>query len=112
MRNERVYLTDILISIARIQRFVAGMTYEQFLKDEKTIDGVARNFEVIGEAVKNVSKELKATAPNIGWDDVVGMRNKLIHEYWGTDLDIMWKAVQRDLPPLKTEIENMLNRLI
>ncbi len=85
------------------------MTYDEFLNDEKTCDGVARNFEIIGEAVRNLPTAVKNQAPGVGWSDIIGMRNKLVHQYWGMDVEILWKVAQVDLPALKKEVVNLLS---
>jgi uncharacterized protein with HEPN domain len=95
-----------------VERFTWGLTYEQCLEDEKTVDGVTRNIEIIGEAVKSLSKEVKDASPELEWDAIVGMRNKLIHQYWGTDMDIVWKAAKEDLPKLKTVVEKLIDSIL
>ncbi|MEK7671615.1 MAG: DUF86 domain-containing protein [Bacteroidota bacterium] len=111
MTREILYLTDILLSIEKIERYITGISFEEFMDDDLRIDGVSRNLEIIGEGVKNLPTDLRAHAPDIEWNDIVGMRNKLIHEYWGTDLDIVWKAAHRDLPKLKLEVQKLIKKL-
>ena len=107
-RQWRLRVEDILDAIAKVERYVDGLTFEQFQADEKTIDAVIRNLEVIGEAVRHlvtISAELPVIIP---WADIAGMRNILIHEYFGVDLQIMWQTVSKDLPTLKGELQTLL----
>lgn len=92
------YIQDILDSIEKIESFTRGMVYEEFVKDVKTQDAVIRNLEVIGEAVKNVSDDIKEKNNDIPWKSITGMRDKLIHEYWGVSLSIVWETIKSDFP--------------
>ncbi|MCX6698610.1 MAG: DUF86 domain-containing protein, partial [Methanomicrobiales archaeon] len=83
------YLNDILESIEDIREFTAGMNYDTFIKDRKTMKAVVRSLEVIGEAAKNVPIPLKEGHAEIPWQEIIGMRNKITHEYFGIDLDIV-----------------------
>jgi uncharacterized protein with HEPN domain len=83
------------------------LSYADFLKKIETQDAVVRNFEIIGEAVKNVSKNLKTRYKNIQWREIAGMRDKVIHFYFGVNWDIVWKAARDSLPPFKEEIEGI-----
>ncbi len=99
------YLTDIQNALRDIETFVHGMTGEQFLDDKKTIHAVIRNLEIIGEAARNIPQELQSTYPEIPWNLMIGMRNKLIHAYFGVVISSVWKTVKDDLPKLTTTIE-------
>jgi uncharacterized protein with HEPN domain len=99
-RSPNVYLEDIREAIAKIQRYVAGLTFAEFAKDDKTIDSVVRNLEIIGEAARNMPTEVKERHHEIPWDAIVGMRNKVAHEYFGIDTQIIWKTIHDDLPLL------------
>lgn len=110
-RDARLYLTDILDAIVRIERYTIGMTLEGFLRDEKTVDAVLRNLEVIGEASKNVPDGVKKGHPGVDWRSASEMRNKLIHEYFGVSFKIVWDTTKEDLPPLKAEVEKILGGL-
>jgi uncharacterized protein with HEPN domain len=108
-RTEKSFLLDILEASRRIRSYLAGMTYEDFCSDLKTQDSVIRNIEIIGEAVKNLSAELRAEYPQISWKEMAGMRDRLIHEYFGVNIDIVWGVATDDIPLLMQEIDNILS---
>jgi uncharacterized protein with HEPN domain len=99
---------DILDAIAKIERYTAGMTAESFAVDDKTIDAVVRNLEIIGEAARHVPSDIAARYSAIPWGKMRGMRNFLIHDYPGADHDIVWDTVRRDLPPLAPLLRALL----
>ena len=103
-----LYLKDILEAIERIESYVKGCTFEQFAKNTLVIDAVVRNFEIIGEATKRIPVEIKQENPLIKWKEMAGMRDKLAHEYFGVDIDILWKTAINRLPALKPHIEELL----
>ena len=107
-RDSRLYLSDILDSGIAILEFVKELSFEGFCKDRKTHSAVIREFEVIGEAVGKLSEELKRKHPAIEWQDIKDFRNLLIHEYFGVDLEIVWKIVQDDLPALMNVVREIL----
>jgi uncharacterized protein with HEPN domain len=102
------YLKDILNSIDDIENFIGSMSFEEFKKDRKTINAVVRSIEVIGEAAKNIPRALKDKYKGVPWKKMAGMRDKLIHEYFGIDVEILWKTVKEDIPPLKEPIQKIL----
>jgi uncharacterized protein with HEPN domain len=102
------YLSDILSAIEAIEQFVQGMDYAQFAADRKTIFAVIRGFEIIGEAARQIPASERDRYPHVPWRDIVGMRNRLVHGYFQVDLDVVWKAIQRDLPVLRPLITQML----
>jgi uncharacterized protein with HEPN domain len=110
-RDYRDYLQDILDSIDDIENFVRGMGFEEFKRDRKTINAVVRSIEVIGEASKRIPRSLKARYRGVPWREMAGMRDKLIHEYFGVDVEILWKTAKDDIPPLKQVIQNMMKGL-
>ncbi|MBI5555312.1 MAG: DUF86 domain-containing protein [Elusimicrobia bacterium] len=105
------YLQDIIEAIEKAEIFVKGMTYERFLKDEKTIYAVVRTLEIVGEAVKNIPQERRKKYSAIPWKDMAGMRDKLIHEYFGVKTELLWRAVKNELPPISLLCKKMLKDL-
>ncbi len=97
--DSRVYVQDILEAVQRIAEYLGDMAFEEFSKDKKTMDAVVRNFAVIGEAAKNVPSSVKRKHPEIAWKRMSGMRDKVIHEYFGVDPRILWDTAKIDLPP-------------
>ena len=110
-RDVRLFLYDILEAIAKIESYTEGMSYDDFIHDEKTIDAVIRNLEIIGEATKNIPENIKDKYPKIPWKAIAGMRDKLIHAYFGVSLPIIWETIKNDLPTLKRQIERILKEL-
>ena len=87
------------------------MSYEEFTRDDKTVYAVVRAIEIIGEAVKNIPGNVRKNYPEIPWKDMAGMRNKVIHEYFGVKLNIVWRTVKEEIPPLKPLFEKILKEL-
>jgi uncharacterized protein with HEPN domain len=109
-REYRDYLQDIYDAINDIATFIEDMTYEDFLKDKKTINAVIRSIEVIGEASKQLPKAVRDKNPSIPWKKIAGMRNKIIHEYFGVDIEIVWKTAKKQIPVLKKNIFVLLKQ--
>jgi uncharacterized protein with HEPN domain len=107
MKDDRVYLRHIRDAIARIESYVSGGS-GAFFADTMIQDAVIRNLEVIGEAVKNISGDLRAQHPDIPWARIAGMRDVLIHEYFGVRVETVWAAVENRLPELKRHVEALL----
>lgn len=99
-RADRLLVEDMLESMGRIAGYVAGMGKDEFLSDRKTIDAVVRNLEVVGEAASRLSDSARSERGDIEWPLVVGLRNRIVHEYFGIDAEIVWEIVVRDLPIL------------
>ncbi|MEA1905245.1 MAG: DUF86 domain-containing protein [Candidatus Hadarchaeota archaeon] len=111
MKNDAVYLHHILDSINHIQGYIAGVSYDQFLRNSLLQDGVVRQLEIVGEAAKSVSGTFRDAHPELPWSQMTGIRNKLIHGYFEVDPFIVWDTVQSDLPPLKQQVERILEAL-
>lgn len=109
-RRDKDYLNDILEAIKRSMEYTLGYDYDKFLEDEKTQDAVVRNLEVIGEAAKNISSKLRKQQPKLPWKDMAGLRDKLIHHYFGINYDIVWNIVEKQLPALFPQIEDILSQ--
>jgi uncharacterized protein with HEPN domain len=108
-RDSRIYLEDILDATRKITAYAGSLSKAEFLEDEKTIDAVVPNLEVIGEAVKKLPEDLRAQHSVVGWKKIAGLRDILIHEYFGLDADIVWDIVQNKVPALNREVRAMLN---
>ena len=107
-RPEEDFLKDILEGARRILFYTKNMEYEVFLEDLKTQDAVVRNIEIIGEATKNLSEEFRKKHTEVPWKSISGMRDKLIHDYFGVNVDIVWGVVREDLPKLVDQINQIL----
>ncbi len=106
-RKPHLYLQDILDSIGKIEKYIEGVNFNQFSSDEEKIDAVIRNLEIIGEAANSVPKEITDKYTEIPWEKMVSIRNKVLHEYFGVDEDILWQTVTNDLLPLKHQLQSL-----
>jgi len=106
-RSPELLIDDILESAAKIKRYTSGMSFKQFESDEKTVDAVIRNFEIIGEAAGRLTDDFKAANVQIDWRKIRGFRNRVVHAYFGVDLDIVWNIIQNYLDELIKEIERL-----
>jgi len=111
MKDDSVYLKHILDAISDLEDFTKGVSKEDFLRSREKQYAVLRGMEVIGEAAKNLSRELRKNHPEINWKDFTGMRDKLIHEYFGVNLPLVWKTVKEDLPALKKQVQELQTTL-
>jgi uncharacterized protein with HEPN domain len=106
MKNDQVYIQHILESIDRIQDYTEDITEEEFREKDMVQDAVVRQIEIIGEATKQLSEQEKEKYPDVPWKDIAGMRDNLIHNYFGVDLQQVWQTIQKDIPSLKDKLEN------
>lgn len=110
-REPRLYLQDILDSIKKIQQYMGNLTFDEFVSNDMVIDAVVRNFEIMGEAAAHIPDSIRSAYPNIPWKEMRGLRNVVVHEYFGVDLKIIWKTAQESLPELSEMIKEVLSNL-
>lgn len=110
-RSPKVYLDDILEAIAKIESYTSGMNFDSFSANDLVIDAVIRNIEVIGEAANKLSEEIKEQHSQVPWQQIIGTRNKVAHEYFGVDLQIIWHTLQEELPDFQTQIKEIHSQL-
>ena len=108
MKKDKVYLTHIVDAISDIEKFMNGVSKEQFFENREKQYAVLRALEIIGEATKNLSAELKTENSDADWKHIAGMRDKLIHAYFGVNLPLVWETVKKDLPQLKKQAQKLL----
>ena len=111
MREKREfldYLTDIQDASQNISQFISEMTWDEFAQDQETIYAVVRAFEIIGEAAKKVPLSVQKRHPKVPWKQMAGMRDKLIHEYFGVNHEVLWKTAKEDIPPVQQLIAMVL----
>jgi len=104
MKKDKAYLQDILDSISDIESFIANITEIEFYKNKEKKYAVVRALEIIGEAAKNLSKELRVKHKEIPWKEIAGMRDKLIHFYFGIKWELVWETVKHKIPELKKQL--------
>lgn len=107
-RDWKLYFEDILGSIKKIESYISNLSYDDFIKDNKTVDAVVRNLEIIGEAGRQIDEDTKKKYDDIPWKEIVGFRNKVIHGYFVIDFEIIWQIITYDLLELKQKIEKVL----
>ena len=100
-------LSDILESIDRVPQYIKGLSFDAFSNDQKSIDAVVRNLEIIGEAANRLPDEFREKHPQVEWHKVVGLRNRIIHDYFGIDLEIIWQIIHANLPKLRQTLSRL-----
>jgi uncharacterized protein with HEPN domain len=111
IRTNILYLEDIQTSMKRIAEYIKGYDFNKFSKDNKTVDAVIRNFEIIGEASKNLSDKVKKQNPGIPWHEMYYLRNRVMHEYFGIDYEIIWDIASNYLPGNRVQIDQIIRKL-
>ena len=106
-RDSKVYLEDILQASTQILSYTKGYTSAKFKSDDKTVDAVIRNLAIIGEAAKNISVDIKKRHPQIEWRKITGLRDVLVHEYFGVDRDILWDIIRNKIPELRKSVSRI-----
>jgi len=109
--NERdpiLYLEDIVLSMQRVQEYITGFDFQHFKWDHKTVDAVIRNFEIIGEATKNLPQDLKDKYAEVPWEEMYRLRNRISHEYFGIDYEIIWDIATNHLPKNQKDLSKIL----
>jgi uncharacterized protein with HEPN domain len=107
MRTVSFYIQDIISAMQSIRNFVKDMDFYGFKEDDKTCSAVVRKFEIIGEATKAIPEEIKQKHPEIPWKEMAGMRDRLIHSYFGVDLNLVWVAITERIPQVLPQLEKM-----
>ena len=105
------FIEDIMDAMNKALKFIEGMSYEEFAQDNKTVFAVVRAIEIIGEAVKNIPEDLRKKYPEIPWKGMAGMRDKVIHGYFGVDIKVVWDTVKKRISEVKTLFERILEEL-
>jgi len=106
-RPTDLLLDDIRESIDRIEEYTEGMSLDDFSEDRKSVDAVARNLQIIGEAANRLPDEFKESHSDVEWDKIVGLRHRIVHEYFGVDIQIIWRILQKDLPELRQSLSQI-----
>ncbi|WP_340820655.1 DUF86 domain-containing protein [Methanolobus sp. WCC4] len=109
MKDDSVFLNHILDATEQIEEYTSGMSFEDFLDKRLVQDAVVRQLEIIGEATKNLSSNTTDKYPRIPWKEIAGMRDKLIHAYFGVDLEEVWNTAKKDIPELNRFVNTILS---
>lgn len=103
-RNTNLLIEDLWEAVEKVERYTEGFEHDRFVKDEKTIDSVVRDFEIIGEAVGKLPQEFKDAHPDIPWKKIIGLRHRIVHDYFDVDVEIIWRILENDMPSLRQNL--------
>lgn len=109
-RDKILLIEDMLESARKIKKYTSGQDYDSFLNDEKTVDAVIRNFEIIGEAANRIDPDFREQNPELEWNRIRGFRNRIVHDYFGIDYEIIWTIIEEDLDNLIDWLEAIIER--
>jgi len=110
-RDLKLLLQDIQECVQKIQKYTLDYSFDDFMSDDKTVDAVIRNFEIIGEASSNIDKDFKTINPQVSWSGMRYLRNRMIHDYTGVDYEIVWEIITKYLNELEFQIDNLIKEL-
>lgn len=110
-RDYKLFIKDIISAVESIEKFVEGMNLEEFNQDDKTSSAVIRKFEIIGEETKHIPHKIRKKYPEIPWKKITGMRDRLIHAYFGIDYKLVWDTVKIEIPEIKLKLQQILEKL-
>ena len=110
-RDFKLFLDDIVEALIKIEDYTQGLDLEKFSQDNKTVDAVIRNFEIVGEATKQVPENIRSKYLAVPWKEMAGMRDKLVHAYFGVDKEVLWETITNRIPELKAQIQEIIKDL-
>lgn len=110
-RDDTLFVRDVIAAMQAIEQFVEGLSLHEFKEDDNTSSAVIRKFEIIGEATKHIPEFVKVKYPDVPWKRMAGMRDRLIHAYFGVDYQLVWDAIKLEIPELKPRLEKILTEL-
>jgi uncharacterized protein with HEPN domain len=106
-RDPDLLIEDMLAAMRKIERYTSAMDEELFRRDEKTVDAVVRNLEILGEETRQLPEDFSARHPDMPWRQIAGLRNRIVHDYFGLDLEMIWEVIRHDLPQLQAQLEQL-----
>jgi uncharacterized protein with HEPN domain len=106
-RSAKMLIEDILDAVSKIEKYVSGMTFDAFKRDDRTCDAVVRNLEIIGEAANRLPADFMEKNLHIEWHEIIGLRNRIVHHYFGVDLAMIWQIIRRDLGEFKKKLSKL-----
>lgn len=111
-RPADLLIEDMWEAINKVETYTQGMSGDDFFEDDLSADAVVRNLEIIGEVANRIPVEFKSEHPEVQWDKIAGLRHRIVHDYFGIDLGIIWQIIKNDLPPLKKKIGNIRKKAV